>query len=141
MEVIEHKHPLDLINLEEKYAHEKEESDEDDENNDLAIVESFRYLCQRCGQEITRYHKFYYRCSKSCGYSIHKYCGELPPTLEHPSHNTHPLILTEKGWHEWWCDICRNQHEPQEIRYRCSPCDYDVDINCVMVANEVIIHL
>ncbi|KAJ9548580.1 hypothetical protein OSB04_021123 [Centaurea solstitialis] len=107
----------------------------------IGVLSHFDIFVNGVGQEITRYHKFYYRCSKSCGYSIHKYCGELPPTLEHPSHNTHPLILTEKGWHEWWCDICRNQHEPQEIRYRCSPCDYDVDINCVMVANEVIIHL
>ncbi|KAJ9548576.1 hypothetical protein OSB04_021119 [Centaurea solstitialis] len=165
MKVFEHEHPLDLIDLEEKYAHDGEESEsDDDENNDLAIVESFRCRCHRCDQEITRYHKYYFKCSSdSCDYSVHKFCAELPPTLRHTSHSAHPLILHKRiyedgylGWrtvegdeswtraggnYEWSCGICRqDHHERLELGYRCFLCDLNVDINCVMKATEFIIH-
>ncbi|KAJ9548574.1 hypothetical protein OSB04_021117 [Centaurea solstitialis] len=168
MKVPEHEHPLDLINLEEKYAHdgEESESDDDDVNNDLAIVESFRCRCQRCGLEITRYHKSYYKCSSdSCDYSLHKFCAELPPTLRHTSHSAHPLILYKRicqdgyvGWwrvegndswetgvdrgnYEWRCGICRqDHHELLDLCYQCTQCNLKVDINCVMTATEFIIH-
>ncbi|KAJ9548221.1 hypothetical protein OSB04_020764 [Centaurea solstitialis] len=141
MKVFEHEHPLDLIDLEEKYAHEKEESEsDDDENNDLAIVESFRCHCHRCGRDITRYHKSYYKCSSdSCDYSIHKFCAELPSTFTHTTHNAHPLVL-QKGYSKWRCDICQSHYNGQEIYYTCSSCPFDIDIDCVMVATEVIIH-
>ncbi|KAJ9548363.1 hypothetical protein OSB04_020906 [Centaurea solstitialis] len=140
MKVPEHEHPLDLIDLEEKYADDTEEESDDDENNDLAIAESFRCRCHRCGRDITRYHKSYYKCSSdSCDYSIHKFCGELPSTLTHTAHNAHPLVLQQE-YFIWRCSICQCLHKGQQIHYGCSSCYFKVDIDCAMVATEVIIH-
>ncbi|KAJ9548218.1 hypothetical protein OSB04_020761 [Centaurea solstitialis] len=126
-----HKHPLSLIDLQiDDLTYLDEE--EDDVKQEIYAKQEFRSPCNRCDGEINWYHRYYYNCKEeSCVYSIHKFCAQLPPTLEHPSHIAHPLILlqTEIGWR---CNICRTHHEPEDLRYRCSQCDFDIDMKCVM---------
>lgn len=142
MEVIEHEHPLNLIDLEQEYPQIGEEYDEDDDDTDgdMVAIKDFKCTCDRCAQEINEYHRYYYKCSDdSCDYSIHKFCAELPPTLKHSSHDAHILTLLQRKIN-WHCDVCGKKHKAQEISYQCPSCDFDVDINCAIVATECKIH-
>ncbi|PWA69166.1 zinc finger, PHD-type [Artemisia annua] len=130
-----HEHPLILVDLELVYE-EKQDAFEDEHGDDadnLDIEEEFRCRCDRCDEEINEHHRYYYKCSSdSCDYSIHKYCAEeLPPTLYHPSHELHILTLLQRKF-GWNCDICRKPHEPEERRYRCNLCDFDIDLDCAL---------
>ncbi|KAK9054626.1 hypothetical protein SSX86_025705 [Deinandra increscens subsp. villosa] len=130
--MFEHEHPLNLIDLwleqlqhDEEYGEDEEEEEEDDTS--LIAKQEFRCLCFRCGEEINWFHRYYYTCYQ-CDYSIHKFCTELPERLQDIFH-AHTLYLLQQNV-SWRCDICRNHHKPDDIRYRCSKCDFDVDVNC-----------
>ncbi|KAI3772566.1 hypothetical protein L6452_03755 [Arctium lappa] len=140
MEVIEHEHPLSLIDLELEHSQLQEEYDEDNETDgDMVAIEDFKCTCNRCGHEINEHHRYYYKCSDSCDYAIHKFCFDLPPTLKHESHNDHILTLLHRKSY-WHCNVCRKQHEPQEISYQCPSCDFDVDISCALTADKKTIY-
>lgn len=144
---IEHEHPLVLIDLELEYLEKQDEYDDkyEDEYNDvnqqdaLVIEDDFKRPCNQCGQEINQHHRFYYKCTESCDYYIHRFCGDLPPTLEHTSHNAHILTLLQRKI-DWECDICGNSHEPWELSYCCSQCNFDVDMNCAVTADKRVIY-
>ncbi|KAJ9548437.1 hypothetical protein OSB04_020980 [Centaurea solstitialis] len=120
-----HQHPMNLIDLQiDDLTYEDEE--EDDVKQEIAAKQEFRCRCNRCGEEINWYHRYYYNCNQ-CIYSIHKFCAQLPATLEHhPSHVVdHPLILFQRE-EDWQCYICETYHEPEElgywIFYQCTTC-------------------
>ncbi|KAJ9548224.1 hypothetical protein OSB04_020767 [Centaurea solstitialis] len=111
-----------------------EDEEEDDVKQEIAAQLEFRSPCNRCGEEINWFHRYYYKCDdESCVYSIHKFCAEIPTTLEYPSNITRPLILVQWGVN-WWCNICRTRHEPEDLRYCCSSpgSDFSIDVNCAV---------
>ena len=98
MNVLQHEHPLNLIDLQPNYPLCEEEYDDDDgdgdEDDDLVTRENYRCRrCQRCNKEITWFHRYYYECAHSCEYSLNKFCGKLPLTLKHTLHPNHTLTL------------------------------------------------
>ncbi|GJW85426.1 ribonuclease H-like domain-containing protein [Tanacetum coccineum] len=99
MEVLQHEHPLTLIDLNPEYPRDEVVYDDEEE---LIMKQDFRCPCGRCGQEINFYHRYYYTCDQ-CDYSLHKLCAELPTTLRHESHRDHILILCQVLGDKWHC--------------------------------------
>lgn len=134
--MFEHEHPLSLIELWSKIKHNEEETDEDevdDDGDDLDYTkQDFRCQCDRCDKEINWFHRYYYKCDQ-CQYSIHKFCAELPETLQHHSHvcrrRHHHLILHRLG-DSWKCDVCRTWHKRHELLYYCPKCYIYIDLHC-----------
>ncbi|CAH1451174.1 unnamed protein product [Lactuca virosa] len=122
LQVLEHKHPLKLVDLKLQLQNEEEEEDgdgdadvdEDDDGDDLITKEGFRGACDRCGEEINVYHRHYYKCmaDSSCDFSLHKFCGELPSRLESAFH-PHPLTMFMLRYN-WSCVDIRKRiiHHP-----------------------------
>ncbi|OWM66983.1 hypothetical protein CDL15_Pgr000435 [Punica granatum] len=75
------------------------------------LSESFRFQCQIC--------RFFakggpaYHCIEYCGFFIHRWCAELPPEIQHPSHPQHPLALIYSR-KECFCSGCEDL-----IHYEC----------------------
>ncbi|XP_071719392.1 uncharacterized protein [Rutidosis leptorrhynchoides] len=146
LEVLGHEHPLKLIDLELERPHndeEKEDEEEEEEEDSLFVKEEFRCICGRCDQDISEYHRYYYKCIKSsCDYSLHKFCAEALETLEPTSHHPdHPLKLIIKNW--WYdgsnkCSVCRSGVKYNEVIYMCSRLCYEskVHIKCALGAIE-----
>ncbi|KAJ0680092.1 putative chromatin regulator PHD family [Helianthus annuus] len=127
--VFEHEHPLNLIDLWLEHLQYEEEHEEDEEENEDELVakQEFKCMCSRCDEEINWYHRYYYTCGQ-CKYSIHKFCAELPEKMENICH-PHTLYFLQR-YVPWRCNVCRSHHEPHDLRYRCSECDFDVDVKC-----------
>ncbi|GKC88071.1 zinc finger, PHD-type containing protein [Tanacetum coccineum] len=56
MEVLQHEHPLTLIDLNSEYPRDEVVYDDEQE---LIMKQDFRCPCGRCGQEINFYHRYY----------------------------------------------------------------------------------
>ncbi|MFS8000665.1 putative chromatin regulator PHD family [Helianthus anomalus] len=128
-EQLQHEHPLNLIDLwsEELQYEEEHEEDEEENEDELVAKQDFKCSCSRCDEEINWYHRYYYTCGQ-CKYSIHKFCAELPEKMEDICH-PHTLDFLQR-YVPWRCNVCRSDHEPHDLRYRCSECDFDVDVKC-----------
>ncbi|KAL7586814.1 hypothetical protein Lser_V15G38606 [Lactuca serriola] len=143
LEVLEHEHPVKLVDLQLHYE-EKEEDDaanaKEEEGDDLITKEGFRGACDRCGEEINVYHRYYYKCvaDSSCNFSLHKFCGELPTYLESTFHQ-HPLTMFMLRYN-WSCCICKSMHNSGEMRYICFECEFWIDVNCAVEISKRIIH-
>ncbi|GKV34499.1 hypothetical protein SLEP1_g42870 [Rubroshorea leprosula] len=117
-----HPHPLVLV--------------EDQEMDSISII----YYCSACQERVEGSS---YNCSE-CDFCLHKSCAELPREINHPSHLNHSLILYEKRQlrpvdDSWFCDSCRKRYKPGEklFVYRCSSCDFDLDIECALIPNLI----
>ncbi|XVF54929.1 hypothetical protein PTKIN_Ptkin05aG0220100 [Pterospermum kingtungense] len=69
---------------------------------------------------------FIYVCL-DCKFYLHKKCAQLPTQLHHPSHRKHPLYIE---CDQLLCKICGEKHG--SLFYRCLPCKFDIDIECVV---------
>ncbi|XP_076890179.1 uncharacterized protein LOC143541175 [Bidens hawaiensis] len=101
MKVIEHQHPLKLIDLQVKNEDAEESDEEVEEEEKVAVAQNeFVCPCKRCNQPINEYYRYYYKCiDDSCDYSLHKFCAELPKILKHRSHShLLTLIPNRSGW-------------------------------------------
>ncbi|CAH1432484.1 unnamed protein product [Lactuca virosa] len=112
LEVLEHEHPIKLVDLQLHYEEEDDDDADDakeEEGDDLITKESFRGACDRCGEEINVYHRYYYKCMADSSYdfSLHKFCGELPACLESAFHR-HPLTMFMLRYN-WSCAICHKK--------------------------------
>ncbi|PWA38166.1 DC1, C1-like, Zinc finger, RING/FYVE/PHD-type [Artemisia annua] len=138
LEEIQHEHPLNLIDL--QFMHQGYIEDDDDfEDKDLITVQMFKCTCDRCGQEIDWFNRYYYKCSNmSCNYSLHKFCAELSTTLQSPAHHAHILILKKRTIH-WQCSACLTDHQ-DGICYHCSTCNYELDLRCATFLEQITIH-
>ncbi|PWA97951.1 B-box-type zinc finger [Artemisia annua] len=123
MEVLQHEHPLTLIDLNPEYPRDEVVYDDEEE---LIMKQDFRCSCGRCGQEINFYHRYYYTCDQ-CDYSLHKLCAELSKTLSHESHRDHALILCQVS-EDKWC-MCHRFDENLWI-YKCEKCRFYVHTDC-----------
>ncbi|XVF83100.1 hypothetical protein PTKIN_Ptkin16aG0105600 [Pterospermum kingtungense] len=63
----------------------------------------------------------------NCRFYLHKKCVQLPTQLAHPWHRKHSLFI-EDG--HFVCKLC--ERDDWSLFYRCLPCKFDIDIECVM---------
>ncbi|XP_050383228.1 uncharacterized protein LOC126800003 [Argentina anserina] len=87
--------------------------------------------CSACGDPVVDPS---YSCNQCPQFILHKSCAELPRELHHPIHNKHPLVLLPDR--NYRCDICRKSHSGK-FSYKCKPCDFDVDLQCASVINNI----
>ncbi|KAL8257594.1 hypothetical protein R6Q59_029635 [Mikania micrantha] len=112
-----HHHPLNLLHLQPP----KHREDDDDDNDEDDFVEEDNHggQCNLCNEQIWSFHSYYYHC-KSCDYSLHKFCAELPEfTQDHPLHIGHTLTLSmscaDKAINsqtigpKWMCYVCNRR--------------------------------
>ncbi|KAM0063450.1 putative chromatin regulator PHD family [Helianthus debilis subsp. tardiflorus] len=125
MVVIQHEHPLTLIDLNPKYPYDEQVYDDE---KDLINNQAFQCLCDRCDEEITYYHRYYYKCDQ-CDYSLHKSCSELPTTLKHASHLAHTLFLFQNESQQK-CHVCKCTILDEQLCYYCSPCMLNICLAC-----------
>ncbi|KAK3023708.1 hypothetical protein RJ639_042718 [Escallonia herrerae] len=88
--------------------------------------------CNGCLEVIS---SAYYGCSQ-CEFFLHKLCAELPQVIEHPLHPEHPLTLHKASSRV--CDVCDNRW--RNFGYRCSECNFDMDIICASAMERKIDH-
>ncbi|XVF56000.1 hypothetical protein PTKIN_Ptkin06aG0081100 [Pterospermum kingtungense] len=71
-----------------------------------------------------------YSCANiDCEFYIHKKCAELPPTVAHPSHRKHPLLLlTNAPPHQDMCSCHLCTNHINGFIYHCSLCQFDLQI-------------
>ncbi|KAJ0605793.1 putative chromatin regulator PHD family [Helianthus annuus] len=121
MKVIEHEHPLKLVDLQVNVEDVDDESDDEEEKEEVLVPQDeFSCTCKRCGEDINEYYRYYYKCiHDSCDFTLHKFCAELPKTLNHPSHQ-HPLTL----------------HAVGGALYICYNCWFAKDVNCFMEVDK-----
>ncbi|XP_038690832.1 uncharacterized protein LOC119989403 [Tripterygium wilfordii] len=89
-------------------------------------------FCCACSESL--WDTSFYYCSE-CYFFLHTTCSELPPMIKHPWHHQHPLILhpnSPYGPTRSICDMCDLQIT--NFLYNCSDCQFDIDIDCAMVA-------
>ncbi|KAJ9537617.1 hypothetical protein OSB04_030350 [Centaurea solstitialis] len=91
-------------------------------------------LCNGCARPISHP---YYNCKDGCSFILHKYCAELPLTLEHRLHPNHMLFLVSisrgKRYHR--CDGCFS--DGNTFMYKCETCKFDLDVNCAFLPNMI----
>ncbi|KAJ0833887.1 putative chromatin regulator PHD family [Helianthus annuus] len=131
-----HEHPLNLVDLwSEELQHEEESEEEEDEEateDEVIAKQDFKCICSRCDEEINWVHRYYYTCGQ-CKYSIHKFCEELPNKYKDICHVHLVYLLEKRNYnHRWLCNICRSSYGPGDLYYRCSQCDFDVDVKCAI---------
>ncbi|KAK9058765.1 hypothetical protein SSX86_023608 [Deinandra increscens subsp. villosa] len=151
MKVLEHEHPLKLVDL--RVINNEESDDfveEEDEEEDLVPKYEFVRSCNRCHQEINEYYRYYYKCSlddDSCDFFLHNFCAELPTTLHDNASHPHPLTL-RKIRYKWECKYCKREHGENEVGYLCldSKCSlwgepsWFIDVICGMEGKKRRIH-
>ncbi|KAL8251102.1 hypothetical protein R6Q59_034795 [Mikania micrantha] len=138
LEELKHDHPLMLVDLQVMHR-DYEEDDEDYDDNDLITTQNFKCICNRCERGIDWYQRYYYKCSmSSCNYSLHKFCHEIPTTIEFQGHPSHPLVL-RKTTNDQKCHCCRRFHR-DSVCYHCSTCNYGIDLLCATFVEQNTIH-
>ncbi|KAL8257575.1 hypothetical protein R6Q59_029616 [Mikania micrantha] len=148
-----HHHPLNLLHLQP--SKHKEENDDDDDNDDNDDEDDFVEednhggQCKLCNEQIWSFHSCYYHC-KSCDYSLHKFCAELPEfTQDRPLHIGHTLTLSmsypikavidQIVGPKWRCYVCKDWWE-STYNYCCSICNLGMDIICATLQHQTINH-
>ncbi|KAM0020456.1 putative chromatin regulator PHD family [Helianthus debilis subsp. tardiflorus] len=131
----DHEHPLYLVHLPQQAHHKNENADDEDEDeveDEVEFVEEDRQ-CNLCKEQIWSFHLCYYSC-KTCNYSLHKFCAELPPKLQnhplHPGHHLYFYSSDDDDDDEFKCHVC-NLMQKSISRYYCRTCyDFRMDIIC-----------
>ncbi|KAE8663927.1 Detected protein of unknown function [Hibiscus syriacus] len=99
------------------------------------------YNCSWCDKPLTG---TVYGC-KGCSFFLHEFCtDEIPKTLNHPFHPSHPLRL---GFHDYvnsntrrvlYCEACRNDVGGGKFKstasYGCQKCGFYLDIDCAKLS-------
>ncbi|KAL8225385.1 hypothetical protein R6Q57_017942 [Mikania cordata] len=153
-----HEHPLSLVQLHPCQENSNNKDEDDDEDgveygDEFWVKEDNKFgICEMCKEEIYWFHLCYYSC-KDCNYSLHKFCAQLPKTIQdHPLHPGHDLtlsqedqlydpdfILKETADSEWRCDVCfisrRNFYN-----YHCHVCKFSIDIICATLSEQKMDH-
>ncbi|CAH1432256.1 unnamed protein product [Lactuca virosa] len=113
LEVPQHAHPLELIDLQLQYPHHNEEEEEEEEGGDPITKEWFHgATCDSCRKEIHMYHRYYYKCyiRSSCHISLHRFCAERSARYVDQSYNLHPDTLHLISYRRGTFHICQS-HE------------------------------
>ncbi|CAI9298258.1 unnamed protein product [Lactuca saligna] len=148
LEHFSHNHPLNLVQLQPNHNEEEEEEEEEDVD-DLVVEDHHVGQCNMCEEDIYSFHLRYYTC-KNCNHSLHKFCAEIPKTLQdHPLHNPNHNLTLSKGFpdpdlyfssnKEWTCGLC-NHKRNNFFNYHCSICKFSMDIICATMSQQKINH-
>ncbi|KAJ0724518.1 putative chromatin regulator PHD family [Helianthus annuus] len=137
----DHEHPLYLVHLPQQAHHKNENADDEDEDeveDEVEFVEE-DHQCNLCKEQIWSFHICYYSC-KTCNYSLHKFCAELPRNLQnHPLHPGHHLSFYSIDDYEFKCHVC-NLMQKNIPGYNCRTCDFQMDIICATLLEQKINH-
>ncbi|KAJ0929401.1 putative chromatin regulator PHD family [Helianthus annuus] len=129
-----HHHSLSLVHLQQP-NHKNENADDDDDDEVDFAEEDLQ--CNLCKEQIWSFHLCYYSC-KSCDYSLHKFCAQLPNTItNHPLHPDHTMVL-KYSYGFCRCIICNLKRE--NYLYHCEVCKYYIDIICFSMSEHKINH-
>ncbi|XP_021983947.2 uncharacterized protein LOC110879718 isoform X3 [Helianthus annuus] len=127
--VIEHDHPLKLIDLQVNDEDVEEAEADEEEEKDVVIQKDFvcPCKCKRCDQPI---HEYY----STCEVYIHPECALLlPGTIRHP-YDKHPMNLSylpiENHKSEYFCEVCENVLNPHACFYHCDECSQSLHSAC-----------
>nr|GEY66143.1 zinc finger, PHD-type [Tanacetum cinerariifolium]GEY82812.1 zinc finger, PHD-type [Tanacetum cinerariifolium] len=140
--LIQHEHPLHLVDLQPCYPDYVEFSD--DEEEDKVIKWDFTSPCNQCGKDINVYHRYYYKCTdSSCDYVLHKSCAKpLPEKLILKSHSlTHSYTLYQGPVRGSICHICSDEVHGNWY-YDCLLCEMEwsaferIHVKCAMKERE-----
>ncbi|KAJ0817345.1 putative chromatin regulator PHD family [Helianthus annuus] len=139
---VDHPHPLSIVYLQQpnQKNENSEDEDEDKEKDEDDFVEEDHHggQCNLCKERIWSFHLCYYQC-KSCDYSLHKFCAELPETLvNHPLHLDHNVLFSHDDVYLFTCHVCNTKREDK--CYYCSVCDIFMDITCATMPKQKINH-
>ncbi|XP_022010708.1 uncharacterized protein LOC110910341 [Helianthus annuus] len=138
LEELEHEHPLTLVDLQLMHRDYLEDDDEY-ADEDLIKTQNFKCICNQCDRQIDWYHRYYYTCDMpSCNYSLHKFCKEIPKTLQFQGHPSHTLTLRRTP-NDDKCRACLKCHR-DGIGYHCSTCNYGIDLLCATFIEQNTIH-
>ncbi|KAL8242812.1 hypothetical protein R6Q59_013114 [Mikania micrantha] len=139
-----HDHSLSLVYLQQKNQKNENDSDEDEDRDKEAedeFVEENLHggECNMCKEQILSFDVCYYNC-KSCDYSLHKFCAELPKILQnHPLHPQHDLSLFVPFDFPMQCILCK-LNQKTVLFYACSTCKIAIDIICATLRERKINH-
>ncbi|KAI3691951.1 hypothetical protein L6452_31754 [Arctium lappa] len=92
-------------------------------------------LCDGCTRPLSLP---YYNCKHGCSFTVHKYCAELPLTLEHHLHPDHSLDLVNTYGDKYYykCNGCFSRGN--NFVYKCDTCKFYLDVNCANLPNTII---
>ncbi|XP_057773244.1 uncharacterized protein LOC130992574 [Salvia miltiorrhiza] len=103
-----------------------------------------RVDCYGCGNPVGNLEKAYVCMEQHCSSRnrriiLHRKCGELPNQIRHPKHPNHPIHLFDFHQSKWHlCYVCRRDLD-NVLGYRCSSCDFDVDITCEKIGIDALL--
>ncbi|KAJ0570256.1 putative chromatin regulator PHD family [Helianthus annuus] len=153
--------PRSIENSDKEYEDDQDPDQDQDQDHDYDhqdkddfVVKDYHVgKCKMCKEDIYPFHLCYYSC-KDCDYFLHKFCAELPTTLQdHPLHPGHNLTLSERfQFHDpdgfkdsvtndrvWDCAICKMVRE-RFYNYHCSICNFTMDIICSTITEQKMDH-
>ncbi|XVF65530.1 hypothetical protein PTKIN_Ptkin09bG0256500 [Pterospermum kingtungense] len=87
--------------------------------------------CFACWEPLANYTYF----SLDCGLNLHKTCADLPLQVTDMCHK-HPLALRFHN-EQPFCKICQGKIKPAGFIYCCSPCNFALHIECLLVPVNV----
>nr|XP_043638163.1 uncharacterized protein LOC122609171 [Erigeron canadensis] len=145
LEHFDHYHLLHLVHMQwNKKNENSDDEEEEDEDEDEFVEETTQSSygeCKMCREPIYSFQLCYYKCMQcAADYSLHKFCAELPVTLEnHPSHPSHNVFnLDHDGGDKLRCDVChRNQ---MLFYYYCPTCFFKMDMICATIPKQKMDH-
>ncbi|KAJ0715987.1 putative chromatin regulator PHD family [Helianthus annuus] len=147
-----HEHPLSLVHLQQPNHKNESSEDEDEEKEDFVEELCHGGRCGLCKEQIWSFHLCYYYC-KSCHYSLHTFCAQLPKTKQNcPSDRGHTLTChyyyfrdyldVETGddyEHDYECFVCKLECRNAGFYY-CHDCGYCIDVICDTMSEQKIKH-
>ncbi|GAA0156213.1 hypothetical protein LIER_13757 [Lithospermum erythrorhizon] len=92
--------------------------------------------CNACGLLIS---EPYHGCN-SCNFYIHEKCLNLPRSLDHPAHPSHPLTLfpTPTYWSQHFtCNACGSCGDG--FSFCCAHCEFDLHTHCASHPTRIVI--
>ncbi|XP_062079361.1 uncharacterized protein LOC133783738 [Humulus lupulus] len=99
-----------------------------------ACRKSYKELNNHVTYEIHLTRSFLFRCME-CDFNLHFLCGLLPSTIKYKYH-IHELTLAdsiiEDNCHEYCCDVCEQERNPEFRIYKCTDCQYTAHIHCLI---------
>ncbi|GJX21613.1 zinc finger, PHD-type containing protein [Tanacetum coccineum] len=147
MEVLQHEHPLTLIDLNPEYPRDEVVYDDEEE---LIMKQDFRCLCGRCGQEINFYHRYYVHtdCATTskkaallnlssgdgCNFVLHAWCTRFPANVklmdENGTYNSKLFPQVPEFMGVFRCCYCELPCNGFRYNIRHYGLDYNSDVHC-----------
>ncbi|MFS7928581.1 putative chromatin regulator PHD family [Helianthus anomalus] len=144
-----HEHSLSLVHLQPPNHRNESSEDEDEEKEDFVEELCHGGQCGICKERIWSFHLCYYYC-KSCDYSLHTFCAQLPKTKQNcPSNPGHTLTYhyddsdddSDDDYDDTIaeCFVCKLECRKIGF-YFCDDCAYCIDVICDTMSEQKIKH-